>query len=232
MVDESTQATILVRGSATVDVPPDYATIRIQVSERARSREKALDAVAERTSSVDRILDELGGVVSNRVTASARIVAMRGAGRGDRGFLASRSLVCEIRDHAVLGGLFERLVDADSEFEGPWWHLDDSNPVFEQVRSKAAADARAKAAAYASGVDQEVGKLRWLAEPGLRIGGAPDRPFVAPAAPAPMPPAAAAPGAARFGRGTDERDEPLLDVVVENITVSATVEAGFDLRED
>ncbi len=228
MVDETTEATILVRGSATVDVPPDYATIRIHVAERARTREKALDSVAERTSSVDRLLDQLGEAVSNRVTASARITALRGAGRGDKGYHASRSLVCEVRDHTVLGGLFERLAEAEAEFEGPWWHLDDTNPSFDDVRARAAADARTKASAYARGVDQEIGKLRWLAESGLRVSGGSDRPL-----PASMPPAPAAQaaGASRLGRGSDEREEPLLDVVVENITIGATIEAAFDLRE-
>ncbi len=227
-MDEPAEATILVRGSATVEVPPDYATVRIHVSERARTREKALERVAERASSVDQILDQLGDVVSNRVTASARIVAMRGGGRGDRGFEASRSLVCEIRDPSVLGGLLERLADAESEFEGPGWRLDDSNPAFDDVRAQAAADARTKASSYARGVGQEVGRLRWLTEPGLRIGDGPDRSF---GVPAPVPPAAAPAAAGRRGRGGDVGEEPLLDVVVENITIRATVEAAFGLRD-
>lgn len=226
MVDGLSEATILVRGTATVEVPPDYATITIRVRDRARSREKALDSVAARTAAVDGILDELGDVVSNRVTASARIVSTTG-GRTDRGFEASRALVCEIRDASVLGALFERLADAESEFEGPWWHLDDTNPVHDQVRGKAAGDARVRAAAYATGVGQQIGRLRWLAEPGLRTPG--DRRESYPVAPA--APVAPAPAASRFGRASDDQDEPLMEVVVENLTVSATVEAAFELAE-
>ena len=229
MMQELTEGTVLVRGVATADVPPDYATIRIHVRERARTREKALDRVAERASGVDRVLDELGEVVSNRVTARARTTALRGAGLGDKGFEASRSLVCEIRDASELGALFERLVENESDFEGPWWQLDDTNPVFDDVRARAATDARTRASAYARGAGQDVGGLRWLAEPGLRIGGNRGDPSLsAPAVPVASAPA---PGASRLRRGADEQDEPLLDVVVENLTVNAAVEAAFDLLD-
>ncbi len=53
---------------------------------------------------------------------------------------------------------------------GPSWRVSPTNPVWLEVASQASANAKAKAAAYAAGVDARLGRLMMLSEPEQRRG--------------------------------------------------------------
>ncbi|MGH9292695.1 MAG: SIMPL domain-containing protein, partial [Acidimicrobiales bacterium] len=85
-----------------------------------------------------------------------------------------------------------------------------------RARREAAADARRRAAEYATALGLELGPVAWIAEPGLRAGGgAPHRVGWS--------------AVANFARASAaETDEPV-EIAPGEITVTAAVEVGFEI---
>jgi uncharacterized protein YggE len=66
----------------------------------------------------------------------------------------------------MIGRVIMRASDElDAQIAGPSWRISASNPAWLEAATQAAASARAKAAAYASGVDARLGALISLSEP-------------------------------------------------------------------
>ncbi|MCZ7535066.1 MAG: SIMPL domain-containing protein [Acidimicrobiia bacterium] len=219
-----TERQILVRGSGRAETAPDFAAITLTINAFDRSREDALADAAHRCGVLDDLLDGLGDALSNRMTASLR-VAPRFTGKYDKrvhvGYDVRRSVLCEVRDFSVLGGLLrDAAAQALADADGPYWRIDDDNPVHDEVRRKATADARRRADAYAEGLSVRLGPVAWIAEPGLRRDGHGGSGGVPRAVSVDMP-APSAQGAV----------EQTVDVVVDRVATHSTVEVAFFIAE-
>jgi len=125
--------------------------------------------------------------------------------------------VVEVTDLTQLGQLVAELPAAGaSELHGPVWEVDQTNPAHVQARRAAALDAQQRAAAYADALGHRLGRLKWLAELGLR----PD---------APGPGAVGA--AARFLDAAATTEESM-DISPDEITIHAMIDGSFELVDE
>jgi uncharacterized protein len=127
-------------------------------------------------------------------------------GRTLAGYRASATLSVRLVDMALIGTIVMRATkELEAEIAGPSWRVSADNAAWLQAASSAAANARAKAAAYAAGLDLTLGPLLGLAEPG--DGSRPHRVMAMPAS---------------------SRSDVPIDVAEQHVT--ATVQATFALH--
>lgn len=209
---------ILVSGTAVLRVLPDRAVLRVEVDGEGQARDEAYGQAAPLAAAVDEVLERHRGPIERVVTASLMVHPKTRWKRGQSirtGWRASRVTMAEVTDFTILGDLLAELAAAGGAVDGPNWVLDPDNPVHVEARRQAAADARARADAYAQALGLRVVAVAWVAEPGLRrgSGGGFGDDGVAFAR------AAAAPAGGGF-------DEPI-SVTPDELPVSAKVEVGF-----
>jgi uncharacterized protein YggE len=162
-------ARITVRGQATVRTEPDVATLWITLSAFEESPGKALGDVAQRAEALGGLLDELGVREADRSTAGVSVAEEFDAPtRGNRGLghRATARIVVHLADSEVIGKAISRASeDLRASIDGPHWYVTPANPARLEAATQAAADARSKAQAYASGVGVTLGGLMCLVEP-------------------------------------------------------------------
>lgn len=210
----ATPAELHVRGSATREVAPDYASISVSVTARARQREEAIEQATA-------LLAELREATSADDVRSAR---MSGVHIGEdlrwnpetnsheqRGWVASVHGAVEA-DTAAVTDVVSRLAQTGAEVGYVEWRLERDNAAYREVRAEAVADAFRAAEDFASALNRPMGDLRILADPGLLGPGAEPR---------------VAPMAARVMAGDAGGAAPELDPQPQ--LVAANVEATFEL---
>lgn len=211
---------LTVRGTATREVTPDRAVLTLGLDAVAEHAEEALALLAEGSDLLDRVLDGAGDRVLARRPSAIRVVPRHDAGpRGPilRGQAAERSVVTELRADGEVGELISSAVaESGARVHALQWSVDPDNPVHSGLRAAAVGDARTKAEDYADAAGMRLGPLRWLAEPGL----APDRPARGEQEMALTALRASAPGGG---------EPPILDLRPEDVRLSATVEASYEL---
>lgn len=223
-------ATVNVRGTGEIEAVPDEAHLSVVISEEARSRDAALDAVTERMTKVEALLDELDIGQGDR-TSTVRVGENRerdGNRWLSKGFRATTRLELRIHDAEVLGRLIAGLVDhGDAEVVGPRWVVTHEHPARIEACNLAAANARTKAEAYAAGVGSKLGPAVQVTEPGLKPPPVQQPAFAAGEA---APPGAGYPGAASPGGGGVSTPELLLHPGTRQIP--AAVEVVFRLMNE
>jgi uncharacterized protein YggE len=213
---------ILVSGTAVLRVLPDRAVLRVEVEGEAQTRDEAYAQAAPLATAVDQAIERRRDAVERVITASLVVHPRTRWKRGQSvrtGWRAARTTVLEVTGFAVLGDLMAELAAAGGAVDGPHWVLDADNPVYEEARRRAAADARVRADAYAGALGLRVTAVAWVAEPGLRRGGGGGGAEVAFARHAGAPMAAAG--------GFDET----IEVTPDEVPVTASVEVGFTFGE-
>ncbi|MFV0258860.1 MAG: SIMPL domain-containing protein [Acidimicrobiales bacterium] len=213
---------IVVRGTAEGRVMPDRATIGVTVSADAPSRDEAYAAAAPTAQAVDSVLAGHAAHTDRVVTAALTVQPTTRWRKGEQqrtGWRAARHTRVELTAEADVGQLVAELARAGAAVAGPTWTVDVDNEAHADVRRSAAADARARAEAYAEGLGLGLGRVLWLAEPGLgrRSGtaGAPPGPVRA--------------GVALMGAAPAGADDEIIDATPGEVTLSASVEAAFEL---
>lgn len=223
---------IMVRGHAEALLPPTDATITVTVQARAAgSQADAVARCAAQCEALDVLVDAgRGGLVRRAVTSSIRTgPEWDHSGKGGRrlvGHVASRSTELDCApDGEGLTALLQAVSGmVDVQVHGPTWRVAPDAPGWVDVRAAAAGDARARAEAYAAGLDLAVGHVVWLAEPGLRRAGGGGGDLS-------MAFAAAAPVTRAMRReGGAEEEQAVVRIQPEPLTVQVDVEAAFDLR--
>lgn len=210
---------IAVRGEARREVEPDRAWVSLGVSGTGATASAALDDIAPRAAALDALLDERAAGIANRVTASLVVAEVlehdpRTGRQRVTGYQARRDTTIVVTDLGGLGRLLRDVVDrAGARLNGPTWDIPDDHPVHDEVRAAAAADARRRAEAFASGLGVSVGALEWVQDPALSGGGG-----------APRMPMGRAMMAAPAGA-----DSMAVEVGAERVVVTASVDAGFRL---
>lgn len=224
-------AEILVRGQAEARVVPTGAALTVTVRvAQARTQAEAVAQAGSRCEVVDDLIDERrDALVVAAVQSSLRTGPEwdYSAGKGRRllGYTATRTTEVEcVPDGPLLTEMVGDLAGLeDVSVAGPRWLVAPDADGLDAVRSAAAADARRRAEAYAGGLGQQVGRVAWIAEPGLRIAG--QGSGVAEVATM----ASTRSFRAAVGGGAEEEEPSLVRIVPEPVVVSATVEVAFDL---
>lgn len=167
--DDVAGPTVSVVGEAVIRTEPDEALVWITLSAVDGSPGPALADVAKRTELLAALLDELEISRDNRSTTGVTVAEEfdhTEQGRRSLGHRAAASLSVRLVDMELIGRVLMRASDElDARIAGPSWRVSQSNPAWFEAASQAAANARAKAAAYAAGVDARLGPLISLAEP-------------------------------------------------------------------
>ncbi|MEU8814480.1 SIMPL domain-containing protein [Actinoplanes sp. NPDC048796] len=164
----SEQPTIVVRGEAFREVPPEQAVISVTVSARDRDRETVVSRLLERSAALRAVLEredsETGAVqvFPELKRGSERVVAYTG----------NVDTRVTVTDFDALGALLLRLAGLEfATVSGPWWQLRPGSKAGGEVRREAIADALARAREYAAAVGARVDRLVQIADEG--VGGGP-----------------------------------------------------------
>ncbi|MFV0428556.1 MAG: SIMPL domain-containing protein [Arachnia sp.] len=216
-------ADIVVTGTAQTRAMPDRATLSLTVSAEDAKRSDAYSAATTLATAVDTTLKAHSTDTDRVVTAALIVQPITRWRRGERqrtGWRATRHTRVELTGLDAVGKLVAELARAGAEVEGPSWSVAPDHPAHTEVRKAAAADARARAEAYAHGLGIGLGRALWLAEPGL--GRRPSRPGMQPgsARGLPVPAPSSAPA-----------EDAIIEVVPEELVLSASVEAAFALAD-
>lgn len=208
--------TIAVRGSATTEVAPELARVRVSVGARSADRAAALRDLTRRADEVRTALAAYGESIQTVDTGPlwARPQFRDGKPRERvTGYLAGVDLTASVVDFAVLGDLLLRLADRDMvSLRGPFWALRPDSDAYRQARTDAVRDARRRAEEYAAAAGARLTGLVEIADTGLSR---------ADAGPAPL-----AAGAFRAA-AVSLTDDVSFDVEPVLQTVHAAVEARF-----
>jgi uncharacterized protein YggE len=171
---------IVVRGEADRQAPADLAALTVHVQVDHADQARAFERASDVATAVDAVLDERAGALGPR---QASVVVVQPTTRwvdGEQqrtGWRAARSTSLDVVDLTQVSALLAELVGAGATVHGPAWRLRSDHPVLDEVRALAAGNARQRAEAYAAALGVRVGRVDWVAEPGLRrpdVGGAPE----------------------------------------------------------
>lgn len=179
-------STVTVVGEAALRTEPDEAFVWITLSAVDESPGSALEDVANRSQALAALLDELSIARELRSTTGITVAEEfdhTSRGRRSLGHRAIASLSVRLTDTDVIGRVVMRATgELDARISGPRWRVSPGNPVWLEVATRASANAKAKAAAYAAGVDARLGRLMALSEPEHRLGRGMIQPLAARAA--------------------------------------------------
>lgn len=164
---------ITVTGQGNAFAVPDMALITMGAMAEAETAKAAMDETSRITSA---ILDQLAGfeieprdvqtsdlslhpVWNNRTNSNGRPRI--------EGYQASNSVTVRIRDLSRLGTVLDAvLTDGANQLNGLQFTLSDPEPLMNDARRNAVADARAKAELFAEAAGVELGRLISLSEAG------------------------------------------------------------------
>ncbi|HEY2653501.1 MAG TPA: SIMPL domain-containing protein, partial [Solirubrobacteraceae bacterium] len=125
--------------------------------------------VAKRSAALTELMDELGIARRDRSTTGVTVAEEfdhTPEGRRSLGHRATASTSARLADTEMIGRLVMRASDElAARIAGPSWRISAGNPAWLEAARQAAGNARAKAAAYAAGVDARLGPLISLSEP-------------------------------------------------------------------
>ncbi len=160
---------VSVTGTATIEVDPDYARVRLGVAESRPTANEARDAVAKVVAAFQELCDDLGVARKDISTTGVRInpeYARQGRASNDEGprivgYRVSRELVVMLRDLEQLGPLIERSIALGAnQASPPNFGVDDLPRLQRDALALAAKDARARADVLASTLDARLGAVR------------------------------------------------------------------------
>lgn len=163
---------ITVTGRGEVAASPDMATIRLGVTEQADDARAAMQATSE---AVAEILDRLTGlgIAPNDVQTRRLTVSPVWSGYNDRkdrkitGYVASNTISARVRDLTELGDVLDQLLAAGAnDFDGLQFSMQDPDPLIDEARKAAVADAMDKAALYAQAAGVTLGTVQSISEQG------------------------------------------------------------------
>jgi uncharacterized protein YggE len=151
--------TIVVRGEAQREVPPDQALISVTTTARDRDREAVLKRLAERAAEVRVVVDAYP--VERREAGEVQVYPelRRGSDRvvAYTGSMVTTVTVTEFRG---LGDLLLRLAGlGHATVAGPWWQLRPGGRAGADVRGAAIDDAFLRAREYAEAVGARIDRL-------------------------------------------------------------------------
>ena len=168
---------ITVSGEASVDLPPDMATITLGVMTQGETAADALGANSQAMGQVMDLLREQGVAETDLQTSGLSLFPNRsnrpgeGPGVEFRGFTASSTVTAKIRDMDSVGAVLDTAVGAGANtFMGISFGLQDTEKVMNDARLQAVANARAKAELLAEASGVSLGEVYAISEGAGRAG--------------------------------------------------------------
>lgn len=163
-------ARIIVTGSGSVTVPPDYAEIASGVTTQARTAKEASDANAKVMAALNAALKADGIAAADIQTLRFSVSPVYGPPQQNTppklvGFSVSNELGIKVRQIGKVGEILDSLIQAGATDSGSVQFLHSGmSQVLDQARQQALADARRKAALYAQGAGLKLGGVAWITE--------------------------------------------------------------------
>lgn len=181
---------ISVTGTGTVEAAPDIATLSIGVTTQGATAAEALAANSAATEAVIARLTAAGieprDLQTSNLSLNPNWTGYDVSNPTISGYVAANLLTVRVRQLDTLGAVLDAAVtDGANTLNGLTFGLADPEPVLNEARKEAVADARAKAALLAEAAGVTLGKLVSISE-----GAAPGDPvpmFRAEASAAPVP---------------------------------------------
>ena len=163
-------ARIIVSGTGSVTVPPDYAEIASGVTTQARTAKEASDANAKVMTALNSALKTDGVVADDIQTLRFSVSPVYGPPQQNGppklvGFSVSNELGIKVRQIGKVGEIFDSLIEAGATDSGSVQFLHSNmSQALDRARQAALADARRKAAIYAQSASLKLGGVAWVTE--------------------------------------------------------------------
>ncbi|MFM2388593.1 MAG: hypothetical protein RLZZ437_148 [Pseudomonadota bacterium] len=173
------QRTITVTGEGIVETAPDQATIALGVTTNA---ETAVAALAANSEAMTKMMEQLraAGVAAADLQTSNLSLNPNWTSYGSSssseisGYIASNMLNVRVRDLAELGAILDAAVtDGANTMNGITFGLSEPNPVMNEARTRAVADATSRATVLATAAGASLGPIVSITEGGTFPGPAP-----------------------------------------------------------
>jgi uncharacterized protein len=173
-----TMRTITVTGEGIVETNPDQATISLGVTTNA---ETAVAALAANSEAMAKMMEQLkaAGVAQADLQTSNLSLNPNWSGYDSSsptiaGYVASNMLNVRVRDLTALGTILDAAVsDGANTMNGITFGLSEPNPVMNEARTRAVADATSRATVLAMAAGAELGPIVSITEGGTFPGPAP-----------------------------------------------------------
>jgi len=170
-------ARIVVTGTGSITVPPDYAEIASGVTTQAKTAKEASDANTRAMTALNAALKNQGIAANDIQTLRFSVSPVYGPPQQNAppklvGFSVANELGIKVREIGKVGEILDALIQAGATDSGSVQFLH-SNPsqVLDRAREAALADARRKAEIYARGAGIKLGSVAWITE--VPSGGSP-----------------------------------------------------------
>jgi uncharacterized protein YggE len=152
---------VSVRGTARLEVAPDLARFTVSVSSRHPDRQVALEALAERSSTVREIVDSAGAAVEKRESGGFHLwPETRRHGEALPAYTGSVATTVTVNDFAVLGDLMVRLALVDQcHVAGPQFSLREHSGHLADARRAAVQDGLERARQFAASLGATLDSL-------------------------------------------------------------------------
>jgi uncharacterized protein len=155
------QPTIVTRGQALREVPPELAVFSVSVTARGKDKDAVLARLTENAAVLRAVLDEYGDTIEKRETAGVQVYPdFKRSGERPVAYVGNVDTTVTMADFGALGEMLPRLAALDSaSVFGPWWQLRPGSVAGAEVRREAIHDALARAREYAAAVGARIDKL-------------------------------------------------------------------------
>lgn len=171
---ETPPRTITVTGEAQVQAAPDMATITLGVVNQARTAQAAMAATSEATAAMLDVLAGAGIAPRDMQTSDLGLDPQWDHSRSSNGqppvvvgFVARNTVSVRVRELDGLGTVLDAVLKAGANsFRGLQFGLQDPDPLMDEARRKAVANARHKAELYAEAAGVALGPVQRISENG------------------------------------------------------------------
>ena len=171
-----TTGQITVTGEGSVFAVPDMAVITMGASAEADTAKSAMDQTSQVTAAIlDRLIE--AGVAERDVQTSDLSLSPLWSNRASSdtrpridGYQASNRVTVRVRDLTGLGAILDAVLsDGANQLGGLSFTVSDPEPLLNDARIKAVADARARAELFAEAAGVALGPLISLHEGGVQM---------------------------------------------------------------
>lgn len=173
---------VVVTGVGTTVSEPDMATITLGVTHEDREAKRAMNRVSDDVRALLKRLADFGLEARSVQTSTLRLDpvwnhgdrSQSGGRPGIVGFVARNELTVKLHDFARLGELLDLLLeDGANQFSGVQFGVKTPEPLYDEARKKAMADAARKAALYTDAAGATLGPVLEIREPGSMVDSSP-----------------------------------------------------------
>ncbi|MCR9108641.1 SIMPL domain-containing protein [Marivita sp. XM-24bin2] len=167
---------ITVTGEGRVFAVPDMAVVTMGATAEAETAKAAMDETSVMTNAILERLAEAGVAERDVQTSDLRLMPVRSNRTSSDtrpeidGYQASNRVTVRVRDLASLGNILDAvLTDGANQLGGLQFVVSDPEPLLNEARVKAVADARARAELFAEAAGVTLGPLVSLSEAGAQF---------------------------------------------------------------